>query len=544
MNAACVTVGARSRQLALEEEQVEAYVEGAAIRDDGRVEIGVSYDAQWNSPKKAHNAMECKGAAVGQVTKKVVSSGYLTKDCSRCKRAPGGNCGGHPVRRRPGEPRGDSDNEEDEDEEDEPRGLEDEPPPCNRTFTGPSGNMEPLIASTIVHELNTSRTLVAVQRLCTDLDTQLAKRVREDCEAAGEEPPEVELDPNHCVKALKGKLLPDVKQAVNQRGAFTQSMALRFGAVSAAALHQHRANGDLAKLKGALENVIDHSFNRHDNCLQFFQCPVAKGERTTSSYPGGKWLDVLSGPAIEAELREQFRKRLTSPEQLRRLMGQMQTQVNESLHTMQISKDPKKNNHGGSNTGHARQHLTHATWNDGLVASSRAVEGELNLPHGQFTARGLGEFDGARLYSRTRSQQPKVKAMRQAARKRRKLLNAPKGQRRDGYRACSGWDDSDDDEDGGVGEEELAGAEYPPYSELVGSDVCVLAAAYPDAAERLGADRVGWRGVVSAKRGGGLRAAQVTVFGSWFYLSDATWLQPILQEGEKGDGSSDDSDGV
>tara|TARA_B100000795_G_scaffold268378_1_gene255219 strand:- start:640 stop:1281 length:642 start_codon:yes stop_codon:yes gene_type:complete len=196
VNVASVTVGALSRQRALKEEQVEAYGEGAAIRDDGRVEIGVSYDAQWNSPKKAKNAMECKGAAIGRVTKKVVASGYLTKDCSRCKRAPGGNCGGHPVRRRPGEPRSGSDNEEDEEEE-EKEEEEGSLPPCNRTFTGPSGNMEPHIGSAIVQELNTSKTMVAVQRLCTDLDTQLAKRVCEDCEAAGEEPPEVELDPNH-----------------------------------------------------------------------------------------------------------------------------------------------------------------------------------------------------------------------------------------------------------------------------------------------------------------------------------------------------------
>jgi len=350
----------------------------------------------------------------------------------------------------------------------------------------------------------------------------------------------MELDPNHCIKALKGKLLPDVKKTVKQRGACTQPIALRFGVDSAAALHQHRANGDAAKLKGALENVIIHAFNRHDQCLRFFPCPVAEGKRTVSKYPGGKWLDELSGPAFEAELRLQFWKRLTSPGQLQKLMGQMQTQANESLHSSQISKDPKKNNHGGSNTGHARQNLTHAAWNDGLVASTRAVEGVLNLPHGQYTAWGLGEFDASRLYSRRRSQQPKVKAMRQAARKRRKVLNAPKGQRCDGYRANSGWDDSDDDEDGGVGEDELAGAEYPPYSELVGSDVCVLAAAYPDAAEHLGADRVGWRGAVSAKRGGGLQKAQVSVFGSWFVLSDTTRVQPILQEDEEGDGSSDD----
>ena len=38
------------------------------------------------------------------------------------------------------------------------------------------------------------------------------------------------------------------------------------------------------RLKGALLNVIDHAYNRHGNCSQYFDCPVALGKNTKSSY--------------------------------------------------------------------------------------------------------------------------------------------------------------------------------------------------------------------------------------------------------------------
>ena len=62
---------------------------------------------------------------------------------------------------------------------------------------------------------------------------------------------------------------------------------------------------------------------------------------------------------------------------------------------------------------------------------------------------------------------------------------------------------------------------------IVGRDVCVMAAAWPDEQlERRGA--IGWRAVVSSLRG---RAPQqqVQVFGEWFALSDERYVRPIVQ---------------
>ena len=69
--------------------------------------------------------------------------------------------------------------------------------------------------------------------------------------------------------------------------------------------------------------------------------------------------------------------------------------------------------------------------------------------------------------------------------------------------------------------------DHPPPSELVGTDVCVMAAAYPTHAfSRSGA--VGWRGLVTHSRGGAVR-----VFGSWFRLADETFIKPIKEAEEE-----------
>ena len=69
---------------------------------------------------------------------------------------------------------------------------------------------------------------------------------------------------------------------------------------------------------------------------------------------------------------------------------------------------------------------------------------------------------------------------------------------------------------------------------LVGSDVCVLPLAFPGfELKKPGA--IGWRGLVTSKRGGG-KAVQVQVFGVWFELRDERRISAIVQvegEGEK-----------
>ena len=68
---------------------------------------------------------------------------------------------------------------------------------------------------------------------------------------------------------------------------------------------------------------------------------------------------------------------------------------------------------------------------------------------------------------------------------------------------------------------------HPPPSELVGSDVCVMAAAYPSHALS-SSGVVGWRGLVTHSRGGAVR-----VFGSWFRLADEAFIKPIKEAVEE-----------
>ena len=69
------------------------------------------------------------------------------------------------------------------------------------------------------------------------------------------------------------------------------------------------------------------------------------------------------------------------------------------------------------------------------------------------------------------------------------------------------------------------GDTHPRFARLLGADVCILQAAYPD--EALHGDAIGWRAQVQGKRGRRKGQAQVKVFGSWFKLSDASKILPI-----------------
>ena len=88
--------------------------------------------------------------------------------------------------------------------------------------------------------------------------------------------------------------------------------------------------------------------------------------------------------------------------------------------------------------------------------------------------------------------------------------------------ADEAWEDLE------VGENECEMA-HLTYRELVGSDVCVLEAAFAGWGYRLKRPKtVGWRGQVTNARGGS-RSAEVEVFGSWFRLSDKSAIRPIRQ---------------
>ena len=292
------------------------------------------------------------------------------------------------------------------------------------------------------------------------------------------------------------------------------------------------------------ENVINHAYNRHDKCTQYFDCPVALGKRTKSSYNAkGEWLDVLGGAALETELRAQFQKRLTSDTQLEKLEGGMSTQGNEALHQMQRRMAPKVYSFGGTNTGEARQAATHSVWNDGSEVTAAALETELGLPHGEMTAMGLAVFDGERRYHRKRERDPVAKAKQRATKAARKKRDAPQaGQRGTSYRPHAGWDDDSEDDKGGEGSDEDDEADdwsalevteadvasrFPVYAALRGADVCVLAAAYPDV-EPEGRDSIGWRGEITGIAGAGDERV-VQVFSSWLKLSDADVIRPLSQ---------------
>ena len=86
-----------------------------------------------------------------------------------------------------------------------------------------------------------------------------------------------------------------------------------------------------------------------------------------------------------------------------------------------------------------------------------------------------------------------------------------------------------------VGEDMCAEA-HPAFSEpidLVGSDVCVLAAAFAGCSgvgfQLMRPQTVGWRAEVRAARGGGKKAVEVEVFGSWLKLRDQRQIRPIVQ---------------
>ena len=69
--------------------------------------------------------------------------------------------------------------------------------------------------------------------------------------------------------------------------------------------------------------------------------------------------------------------------------------------------------------------------------------------------------------------------------------------------------------------------DHPP--DLKGQDVCVLPAAFPAAAAP-SEGKVGWRGLVTAKRGSKSKeTVQVKVYGAWFDPYDDERIQSIRQ---------------
>ena len=79
-----------------------------------------------------------------------------------------------------------------------------------------------------------------------------------------------------------------------------------------------------------------------------------------------------------------------------------------------------------------------------------------------------------------------------------------------------------------VGEHEIAEV-HQPWASIVGTDVCVLPAAFPRAPPP-SEGMVGWRAEVQRKRGSAVKAnQQVQLFGAWFALMDTDRILPMEQ---------------
>ena len=90
--------------------------------------------------------------------------------------------------------------------------------------------------------------------------------------------------------------------------------------------------------------------------------------------------------------------------------------------------------------------------------------------------------------------------------------------------------------------DQIVGA-HVPYANLVGSDVCVLPAAYP-LSKLKKAGTIGWRAEVTAKRGRCSSSAQIKVLGAWFDLNDKSRILSVVQEGEEEEGEEEEETGM
>ncbi|KAL1519149.1 hypothetical protein AB1Y20_003409 [Prymnesium parvum] len=210
---------------------------------------GKPWKIHWMKPGKAMNSAEGYGEAIGSLSRKCVMTAH------RSKVGPLAN------------------------------------------HRGSSGSMEPLMGAEIVTKLNTEENGVYVGCLCMDLDAKTPKAVAAAVKDTAYAPPKREHDPNHYVKAIRKRFI-DVKKKNKFPNVFPPATQKKLGDEVALAVHQHRgSNGSKEKLRGAILNVVDHAFNNHLRCREFFACPCAPDahgviKRTISSYKNGEWLDL------------------------------------------------------------------------------------------------------------------------------------------------------------------------------------------------------------------------------------------------------------
>ena len=423
VKAAMIAVGTASeRKALLEERRLSFEASGGQLDDKGHVGLAISFDGAWQKPGQARNSQEGYSAAIGVRSGKVVASARRSKQCRHCK--PGAPC---------------------------------ERADCNANHVGASGAMEPAMGAELVDKLNADQAAVFVSDLVTDLDSKIHKAVEAACAASGEAVPQQRSDPNHAIKAAKKTMMPEAKKQAATRGALTQKAVDVLMKDLAAALNQHRGKGDPKKLTGALLNVIDHAYGRHGNCLNFFDCPCARGRRWGSAYDPSRRDGLAALPSAEkaeAALREEWRKRLTSDAKLTRLLHGWSTQRNEAFNSLKISLHPKRMHLAIGDAGLARLMLAVARFNGSSLGACEEVLEHLGAASiGVHAKRALGSLDQQRAYNAKHEREPENKGKRREARKRRKARDRMKPGQQGAYGAGVGLDADTDDNgmsDGGT----------------------------------------------------------------------------------------------
>ncbi|KAL1526526.1 hypothetical protein AB1Y20_015236 [Prymnesium parvum] len=332
---ACARV---SHSRALADERALALTAGELMDVRRRVPIPIAFDAQWMKPGKAMNAPDGYGVVIGGRTGKCIMSAYRTKV---------GELKNH---------------------------------------SGSSGSMEPSMGAEVVVRLGSEPTEVYVKQLCMDLDSKTPKAVAEAVCAQRVQHPSLQIpqklhDPNHFIKALRKRLMK-VKKLLHTNNVLPPATQKQLGDEVAMAVHQHRGSRvGIDHLRAAIWNVLDHAFNQHGKCRQFFACPCAPDEhgvisRVKSSYKDGMWLNEAGGPQHADNLFKLLKKEfmvITSDDHLNALNHVYNTQVCEAVNSLHASMHPKRRDMSRTPVGRATHMLATARFNDGLLRSTQEV---------------------------------------------------------------------------------------------------------------------------------------------------------------------------
>jgi hypothetical protein len=147
---------------------------------------------------------------------------------------------------------------------------------CLRTHEGSSGSMEPSGFLECAYKLHTEDKC-NISHLCLDGDTKIQSCIELSLpEEMGGGPNSkiiINRDVNHQSKNLGKQLLKIPK--------LSKTVVKKLQQQWSANLYRHRGEGPV-KLREALLNVVEHYFNNHERCGEFFQCPAIQRDTTAA----------------------------------------------------------------------------------------------------------------------------------------------------------------------------------------------------------------------------------------------------------------------